>query len=106
LSKFCAVKLFCIYRTVELSEPACTAKLSNEELISMAETWMEPPNFPLHAQSVERAVKLTTEVSSMAVDLEKRNQLALGKTLSRKIRPSFKSKKEYALDGISYDRNQ
>jgi hypothetical protein len=76
-----------------LSEPACTAKLSDEDLLRMAETRMEPPNFPLHAQSVERAVKLTTEVSSMAVDLKKRNQLALVKTLSQKVRPSFRSKK-------------
>ena len=59
---------------------------------------MEPPNFPLHSQSVERAVKLTTEVSTMAVHLDKTNNLVLGKTVSRKIRPSFKTKRQYSFD--------
>lgn len=73
--------------SVPLYEPPCVSHLDDQSIMDMVDNRKSPPNFPLHSQSVERAVKLTSEVTKMAVSLEKRNQLALGKTESRKLRP-------------------
>jgi hypothetical protein len=83
--------------SIQLCEPPCVAGLSDSEITDMVKNKREPPNFPLHSQSVERAVKVTSEVSKLAVNLERRNQLALGKLESRKIRASFKTKRHYKL---------
>ena len=56
-----------------LIQPPCLANLSNEDLVKE----ISPPNFPLHSQSVERAVKMTSSVSSLSASLQKRNELAL-----------------------------
>jgi hypothetical protein len=48
---------------LDCHEPPCARNFSNEELHAMKTFAASPPSFPLHSQSVERAVKLTSEAS-------------------------------------------
>lgn len=53
------------------------------------------PDFPSHSQSVERAVKLTSEISHVVYRFEARHKHILAKTLCHQLRPSFVSKGSY-----------
>ena len=59
---------------------------------------LDLPDFPSHAQSVERAVKLVSEASSFVYGLEARHKYILTKVKRRKLRPAFKSKSEYTFN--------
>lgn len=59
-------------------------------------TKLELPDLPSHSQSVERAVKLTSETSHTVYGLESRHTHILAKALSRQMRPSFASKGSYS----------
>ena len=51
--------------------------------------------FPSHTQSVERAVKLVTEASTIVYSFDNRHKTILTKILSRKLRPNVASKCSY-----------
>jgi hypothetical protein len=83
--------------SVNCQEPPCVTKISDEELVDMSSTPAAPPCFPIHTQSVERAVKLTTEASRTSYVWEKRHEYIVAKNASRQAREKFKTKKEYKV---------
>ena len=64
-------------------EPPATERLTYQELLNTIECKPDPCelgwDFPLHSQSVERAVKPVSEVSKKAYSLLNRHELAVGK---------------------------
>jgi hypothetical protein len=81
--------------SLDCHEPPCVRNLSNAELESMRAVLHQPPKFPLHSQSVERAVKLTSEASTTSYIWQKRHNYIIAKNKSRAERPEFRSKKDY-----------
>lgn len=55
------------------------------------------PSFPVHTQSVERAVKLVTEAASQVCGEEKRHGFILTVNKARKVRKPFDTKKDYQM---------
>ena len=55
------------------------------------------PKYPVHSQSVERAVKLVSEASSKVSGGEKRHTRILSAVSSRKSRKALGTKKDYAV---------
>jgi hypothetical protein len=47
-------------------EPPCTKNISTEDLEQMVTHRVEPPRIPIHTQSVERAVRLTSEACMLS----------------------------------------
>jgi hypothetical protein len=80
---------------LDCHEPPCARNFSNEELHAMKTSAASPPSFPLHSQSVERAVKLTSEASRKSYVWEKKHEYIVAQTKSRASRPEFRSKKDY-----------
>ena len=79
-------------------DPPCLKKYDNDELLKFIQgetDSMTIPEFPIHSQSVERAVRLTTEVSTQSHNIDVRNSLVFGKIRARKIQPTFESKKRW-----------
>lgn len=74
--------------------PPCLKSLTENELMSMIECPSSPPSYPIHGQSVERAVRLTTEVSTMSADVTVRNSIAFAK-IKQRLGSTFKSKKDW-----------
>jgi hypothetical protein len=81
--------------TMECHEPPCVRHLSNEELEAMRAETGVPPAFPLHSQSVERAVKLTSEASKKSYIWELRHKYIVATSKSRAERPQFRKKADY-----------
>ena len=70
--------------------------LENELLESLMNgTKLECPNLPSHSQSLERAIKLTTEASHSVYGFEARHGHILAKVLCHKTRPFFAFKGYY-----------
>ena len=69
--------------------------LSEEEISACM--WRPPcfPAFPLHTQSVERAVKLVTEASHQVQGEESRHGYILSVLEARRVRKPFETKKDY-----------
>ena len=82
------------------TEPAVTQIFEDQVIIEhlMSGEPLDLPDFPSHAQSVERAVKLVSEASSFVYGLEARHKYILTKVKRRKLRPAFKSKSEYTFN--------
>jgi hypothetical protein len=82
-------------------EPPVTKHLLEADLLTFVEKKTDPDemgwDFPIHSQSVERAVRLVSEVSKAAYTTGKRHQLAVTKQNSRIQRPLFKNKSKYQL---------
>lgn len=82
-------------------EPPVTQHLTEMELLATVQpfTRLDPSlyDFPIHSQSVERAVKLVSEASKHAYSMDKRHGIICGKQKSRKKRKRFPSKKDYLL---------
>jgi hypothetical protein len=81
--------------TTQCHEPPCVRHLSNEELEGMRAVRGLPPAFPVHSQSVERAVKLTSEASKRSYIWHVRHKYIVATNKSRKERPQFRSKSDY-----------
>ena len=58
-----------------------------------------PPDFPIHAQSIERAVKLTTAAVLKAYSWDQQHSTILATMISRRTRKRFRSKKHYKIIG-------
>jgi len=74
-------------------EPPCIKKLDLRNLESSHELI---PVFPAHSQSVERAVKLVSHMSSSVYGYENRHRSLLALLKSRELRPQFESKGHYS----------
>ena len=76
-----------------IHEPIFTCSLSKKDIKAIINQPLEPPYYPLHTQSTERAVKLTTEASSSVFGFEKRHGFILSRMGSRQAISSYRSKK-------------
>ena len=81
-----------------ICEPALTEEFSDHELQNalIHGTKLEIPDLPSHSQSVERAVKLTTEASQVTYGKESRHRHILAKIRCRQMRPPYASKGHYS----------
>ena len=75
-------------------EPPCVRNMPIEEIEQMAANGLGPA-FPLHSQSVERAVKLVSDASKRSYIWEKRHSFCVSTSKSRKQRPQFRTKADY-----------
>ncbi len=80
---------------VNCQEPPCTNKISDEDLVAMTTSPGVPFTFLIHTQSVERAVKLISEAAKASYVWEKRHKYIVAKSVSKKQRKAFKTKKDY-----------
>ena len=73
------------------TKPAVTQIFEDQVIIEhlMSGESLYLPDFPSHAQSVERVVKLVTEAYSSVYALEASHKYFLTKVKSRKLRPAF-----------------
>lgn len=80
-----------------ICEPALTEAFSEQELEEALQKGnkLELPDLPAHSQSVERAVKLTSEVSHVVYGYEARHKTIITKQLGRQLRSPFGSKGAY-----------
>ena len=77
------------------SEPPITKSMSAAEVTAMVEKQGSPPKFPIHTQSVERAVKNTSESATKSWSKEKRHKSIVTKSAARAKRPKSNSKKDF-----------
>ena len=78
----------------ELYKPPLTMRLSDDQIKAFEKTPLSIPDYPLHTQAVERAVKLTTEAASKVVGFEQRHGMICPRIKVRKLIPRFHSKKD------------
>ena len=77
------------------SEPPITKSLSEAELEAMVANPGILPRFPIHTQSVERAVKNTSEAATKSWSKEKRHKAIATKSAARGTRQKSHSKKDF-----------
>ena len=80
------------------SEPPITKSMSEEDLDAMVRNpghGGPPPRFPIHSQSVERAVKNTSEAAPLSWSKEKRHKCIVTKSVARAKRPKNDSKRDF-----------
>ena len=85
-------------KKVKIWEPRILKKLSKEEVESAVDTPVCFPKYPCHSQTVERMVKLVTEVSSEVYGEKKQQEKAVAVLASRKSRKAYDTKKDYKVD--------
>ena len=78
----------------EIFEPPLTLYIDDAELNACIKNPFEVLPYPGHTQAVERAVKLTTEASSLVIGEKQRDGMIRQKIDSRKIVKKFISKKD------------
>ena len=74
-------------------EPVFTCNLTKTQVKALIHQPLEVPNYPLHTQSTERAVKMTTEASSAVFGFKKRHGYIMSRIESRKAVSSYDYKK-------------
>lgn len=77
--------------------PHIIESLTDEQVCSILWGGLSFPAFPLHTQTVERAVKLVTEAASKVEGEERRHGFILSVIESRRTRKAFTSKGKYTL---------
>ena len=77
--------------------PACTIRLSEDDLRAQVDNpnYLKAPSVPFHTQSVERTVKLITEVSSRVHCQIRRHYEILNALYSRMLMPRFDNKMNF-----------
>ena len=75
-------------------EPPLTCKLTTEQVKKFVEEPMEVPQWPCHAQSIERCVKQLTEAASKVYTHEKREGYIRGQEASRRLMSKNESKQD------------
>ncbi|XP_065659644.1 uncharacterized protein LOC136083793 [Hydra vulgaris] len=80
-----------------ICEPAFTEHILSQHLQEslLNGTKFELPVLPSHTQSLERAVKMTSEACHTVYGIEARHKHIIAKKLSRQKRPNFSSKDSY-----------
>lgn len=80
-----------------VTEPPLTAHMSDDELTECSNQPIQLPFYPCHTQAVERTVKLVTEASAKCFGHSTRHGWIMNVLKSRKLKPSFQSKKDDRL---------
>ena len=83
---------------VKIWEPKIISKLSLEKVEAACESPISFPKYPCHSQTVERMVKLVTEVSGEVYGEKKQREKAVAVLASRRSRKAYESKKDYKVD--------
>ena len=84
--------------TIKLAqEPRILARLTAEQLEEAISVPLEFPNFPCHSQSVERTVKIVSEVTQQVFGEESQRDRIESILACRKARPVFQAKKNYVV---------
>ena len=78
----------------DVTEPPATT-IMNDEAIQNFETSKLVLDHPCHSQTVERHVKLVTEAFKHMAGFERRYGMMPQKIKSRKLMPSFNTKKQF-----------
>lgn len=78
-------------------EPPCVSHLTDEELETILRDpgVIPEPEIPIHTQSVERAVRLTSEACGQSYSTEKRHNYIVAKSVARGQMSRFKSKQDF-----------
>ena len=84
-------------KKVKIWEPRILSKLSEKQLEDAMETPHCFPKYPCHSQTVERMVKLVTEVSGEVYGEKKQQEKAIAVLASRKSRKAYDTKKDYKV---------
>lgn len=91
-----------MWHSVNVTEPPLTKHLSEQDLNRILEDDVCDIHLehllvglPAHTQVVERAVKDVTISSKQVCDEVQRDKIIRTRLLDRKIRPKFKSKKQF-----------
>ena len=82
---------------VKIGEPRLLRQLSDEELQAAVEVPHVFPVMPLHSQSVERAVKIVSEVCESVFGEKAQREMIASITKCRTDRPAFNAKKDYVV---------
>ena len=85
---------------VKFHEPFILSKLDLEKIEECYAKPFEFPKYPVHSQTVERAVKLVTEAASKVAGEERRHTNILSVLASRKSRKGYDTKKDYAVSEV------
>ena len=87
------------WQDVNFTEPPATRAISDEEVENYIKTgkMFETEELPRHTQSVERCIKLVTEVSASVCGYEKRDGFIRARIRSRKSTPNIDSKANFNL---------
>ena len=79
---------------VPCTEPPLTMGMTMEEVMVALKEPLRFPNYPNHTQRVEAMVRVVTEVADKRAGYDARQRMILNLLESRKICPSFKTKKD------------
>ena len=80
----------------QVTEPVFTSSLSLEEVQNFSHSSMAAPDYPLHSQSCERAVKQVTEASASVCGWERRDGFVRARIANRDLMPLLRSKQDLA----------
>ena len=83
------------WKATTVHQPAILKDMTDAELERAKDQPVVFPGFPCHTRSVERAVKLVTEVTSQVEGEDARHGQILSVLASKESRKDFKSKKYY-----------
>ena len=83
---------------VKIHEPRITKKLSLEKVEAAKDSPLCFPKYPCHSQTVERMVKLVTEVSGEVYGEKSQREKAVAVLASRKNRKVYETKKDYDVN--------
>ena len=86
---------------VNNQEPRILRKLSLEQVEAAMDSPFCFPKYPCHSQTVERMVKLVTEVSGEVYGEKKQQEKAVAVLASRKSRKAYDTKKDYIVNQFS-----
>ena len=77
------------------SEPPATRHMPDEVIASARDKPLSFPEFPCHAQSIERCVKLVTEASSRVFGYERRHAFIVSRQAARRQRRNTNTKADF-----------
>ena len=80
-----------------VTEPPVVKSFSDDMLKQVYSQPLNLPDYSVHTQSVERAVKLVSEASKEVYGGKARHSLILSRLESREQRPSYDTKREYTV---------
>ena len=85
---------FISWQLDQLQEPVFTCSLTREEIDVIVVKPYEVPDFSIHTQSTERAMKQVTEVAAAVVGQQALDGFIRARTHHREAMPSFRQKKD------------
>ena len=83
------------WESTAVHQPEIIRRMTDDELEQALDNPVQFPAFPCHTQSVERAVKMVSTVTTQVEGLEARHGQILSVLASRRCRKDFASKKDY-----------